>query len=140
MDAIITPGKLNGTLTAPPSKSHSHRLLIGAYLTGDPACVEVPALSEDIAATKECLEALFGANTAEDTGSVLTLDCRESGSTLRFLLPIVAALPAFRTGQRQPLAADPARRQADPVPARRQTSQTAALPAAAGNGTARRFL
>ena len=93
MDAIIKPGKLNGTLAAPPSKSHSHRLLIGAYLAGDPACVEVPALSEDIAATKECLEALFGANTAEDTGSVLTLDCRESGSTLRFLLPIVAALP-----------------------------------------------
>ena len=93
MDAIINPVKLNGTLTAPPSKSHSHRLLIGAYLAGDPSCAEVPALSEDIAATKECLEALFTAGTAEDAGGVLTLDCRESGSTLRFLLPIAAALP-----------------------------------------------
>ena len=96
MDAIITPGKLNGTLAAPPSKSHSHRLLIGAYLAGDPSCVLVPALSEDIAATKECLETLFSAGGAEGTNEILTLDCRESGSTLRFLLPIAAALPDDR--------------------------------------------
>ena len=93
MDAIIKPRKLNGTLTAPPSKSHSHRLLIGAYLAGEPSCVDVPALSEDIAATKECLETLFSAGDTDSAGDIPTLDCRESGSTLRFLLPIVAALP-----------------------------------------------
>ena len=91
MDAIIKPGKLNGTLAAPPSKSHSHRLLIGAYLAGEPSCAEVPAMSEDIAATKECLETLFAGGG--ETKDIPTLDCRESGSTLRFLLPIAAALP-----------------------------------------------
>ena len=91
MDAIIKPRKLNGTLTAPPSKSHSHRLLIGAYLAGEPSCAEVPAMSEDIAATKECLETLFAGG--DETKDIPTLDCRESGSTLRFLLPIAAALP-----------------------------------------------
>ncbi len=91
MDAIIKPGKLNGTLAAPPSKSHSHRLLIGAYLAGEPSCAEVPAMSEDIAATKECLETLFAGG--DETKDIPTLDCRESGSTLRFLLPIAAALP-----------------------------------------------
>lgn len=90
MDAIIKPGKLNGTLAAPPSKSHSHRLLIGAYLAGEPSCAEVPAMSEDIAATKECLETLFAGG--DETKDIPTLDCRESGSTLRFLLPIAAAL------------------------------------------------
>ena len=91
MDAIIKPGKLSGTLAAPPSKSHSHRLLIGAYLAGEPSCAEVPAMSEDIAATKECLETLFAGG--DETKDIPTLDCRESGSTLRFLLPIAAALP-----------------------------------------------
>lgn len=93
MDAIIKPGKLSGALAAPPSKSHSHRLLIGAYLAGDSSCVEVPAMSEDIAATKECLETLFAAGDAKETKDIPTLDCRESGSTLRFMLPIATALP-----------------------------------------------
>lgn len=127
MDAIITPGKLSGTFTAPPSKSHSHRLLIAARLSGDPLCADVPILSEDIAATADCLDVLCAAfpeaffaprdaQTAQDAqtlqtarlapparsvptsatqapaGRNITLDCRESGSTLRFLLPIAAAL------------------------------------------------
>lgn len=85
-DAILMPGLLQGSVTPPVSKSHLHRLLIAAFLSGRkvselPACADACA---DIDATLRCLKAL------EDRNPVL--DCGESGSTLRFFAPLAAAL------------------------------------------------
>ncbi len=83
----LTPGPLKGTITPPPSKSQAHRLLIAAYLAGGENRVANLAQSEDIRATGACMEALRDA----DSGLV-RLDCGESGSTLRFLIPVALAL------------------------------------------------
>ncbi|GHU87863.1 3-phosphoshikimate 1-carboxyvinyltransferase [Clostridia bacterium] len=75
----------SGEITPPPSKSLSHRALICAWLSGadisDPSCVKNLGDSSDIQATKRCLSALSNGKT---------LDCGESGSTLRFLMPLAA--------------------------------------------------
>lgn len=83
MIVAISPGKLRGTVAAMPSKSDLHRLLIAAYLS-DSDRNALPVASEDIAATRDCLLELHAKNHV--------LNCRESGSTLRFLLPVAAAL------------------------------------------------
>ena len=99
MEIEITPGRLSGRGAAVPSKSMAHRLLICAALARSPLTIQ--GGSGDIQATIRCLGAL-------DTG--LPLDCGESGTTLRFLLPVAAALGAraeFRLGKRlshRPLA------------------------------------
>lgn len=82
MDIIITPGKLCGTLEAPPSKSHAHRLMTATWLAGKKNS-ESLCTSEDTRATFRCLNELHG-------GGIL--DCGESGTTLRFLLPVASAL------------------------------------------------
>ncbi|MBO7741735.1 MAG: 3-phosphoshikimate 1-carboxyvinyltransferase [Victivallales bacterium] len=91
----LTNASWQGKTAAPPSKSMAHRLLIAAFLAGaDTSCVRFNAVpSEDITATLQCLNAL-----REDTPR---LDCGESGSTLRFLVPVAAALgkPASFTGR-----------------------------------------
>lgn len=81
----ITPSRISGTVAAIPSKSMAHRLLICAALADSPTEVECQGTSKDIEATKACLTAL-------KTGD--PLPCGESGSTLRFLLPVAAALGA----------------------------------------------
>ena len=89
MEIKITPRKLEGTIEAMPSKSHAHRLLIarklselqGGALEGG---IEIPPFSDDIEATMACISQL-DKNTPY-------LECRESGSTLRFMLPVVMAL------------------------------------------------
>ena len=89
MEIKITPRKLEGTIEAMPSKSHAHRLLIarklselqGSALEGG---IEIPPFSDDIEATMACIKQL-DKNTPY-------LECRESGSTLRFMLPVVMAL------------------------------------------------
>ena len=82
MDIRITPGKLRGSLEAPPSKSHAHRLMTATALAGG-KIPESFCTSEDTRATFRCL------NELHDGG---VLDCGESGTTLRFLLPVAAAL------------------------------------------------
>ena len=82
MDIKITPGKLRGRLEAPPSKSHAHRLMTAVALAGGKN-PESLCTSEDTRATFRCL------NELHDGG---ILDCGESGTTLRFLLPVAAAL------------------------------------------------
>jgi len=91
----ILPGPRQGTVVAPPSKSHAHRLLIANFLAGiNRSSVNLNLQpqpshdtdSDDIVATKRCLAAL-----AEPTLAP-TLDCGESGSTLRFLAPVAAAI------------------------------------------------
>lgn len=102
MDIKITPARLSGIAAAIPSKSDAHRLLILAALADQPTTLQLPLASEDIQATCSCLEAL-GAGIRRDGDRVLVtpirqvpsnplLDCGESGSTLRFLLPVAAAI------------------------------------------------
>lgn len=84
---LIPNGPRRGTVRPPASKSHLHRLLIADFLGGGTAWRHAePGESEDIAATRRCLAALA---TADDKP---TLDCGESGSTLRFMRPVAAAL------------------------------------------------
>ncbi|HWS43483.1 MAG TPA: 3-phosphoshikimate 1-carboxyvinyltransferase [Pseudoflavonifractor sp.] len=87
MDIIITPTRLSGAITPPPSKSQAHRLLIAACLAGGEERVSNVAESQDIAATKACMVALKGPGRG-----LPLLPCGESGSTLRFLIPVALAL------------------------------------------------
>lgn len=100
MKVQIKPGRAVGTVAAPPSKSMAHRLLICAGLSNGVSRIRGVALNEDIAATVDCLNAL-GAHCTVDGDTVTvqgvdprtaaptkTLCCRESGSTLRFFLPL----------------------------------------------------
>lgn len=102
MDITIQPGKLSGTITVIPSKSQAHRLLICAAFGDKLTQLHCPDTNRDIGATVDCLNAL-GANIRRtDSGfdvqpiaaipEKAALNCCESGSTLRFMLPIVGAL------------------------------------------------
>lgn len=100
MKVVIEKGKPNGNLMAPPSKSFAHRYLIGAALS----CGSVTNLSysEDEKASISCLDSLGFtkeniANGVKYTGfekkiETPILNCNESGSTLRFFIPIAMAL------------------------------------------------
>ena len=106
MNVTITPGLLSGAITPPPSKSQAHRVLIAAALAEGVSMLKNVALSQDIQATLRCLEALGASFRWEDDALVVTglagkpasggelplLDCGESGSTLRFLIPIALVL------------------------------------------------
>ena len=83
----ITPALLRGTVMPPPSKSQSHRILIAATLGTEKSRIGNLGRSEDIDATRRCMAALKmpGEGLPE-------LDCGESGSTLRFLIPVALAL------------------------------------------------
>lgn len=107
MTVRITPSPARGTVAAPPSKSVLHRALISAFLAGG-GRIKNAALSEDVLATLDCIAALGGkyeingdeiviseANYANAENAVLP--CRESGSTLRFFIPIVLALGRHAT-------------------------------------------
>ena len=86
MDVLITPGPLKGTVTPPPSKSIAHRAILAAALAGG-GTISNLAASQDIEATRRCIAAL----KAEGPDLPL-LDCGESGSTLRFLIPLALVL------------------------------------------------
>lgn len=98
MRAIFKPSKLCGNIYVPPSKSMAHRYLLGAALTGENSVLSGVDYSEDIMATVDCLDALGVGITADGdkvtvSGKIAAADgaclnCRESGSTLRFLIPI----------------------------------------------------
>lgn len=102
MDITIEPGRLCGIVSAPPSKSQAHRYLICAALSSNPTTLICPDTSRDIEATVGCLNALGAQITRTADGYSIepiqnvpqhaVLECCESGSTLRFLLPIVGAL------------------------------------------------
>ena len=103
MIAAFTPCSLKGSIDAPPSKSMAHRYLIGAALSGKTCRISGFDYSEDILASMDCLKAL-GARIAV-RGDCVTIDpdrfmtaenpvlsCRESGSTLRFFIPLALCL------------------------------------------------
>ena len=102
MNVLITPGRLSGSVRAPASKSAAHRALICAALADRPTRVRISALNRDIEATLACLAALGAQLENDGDGIQVTpiadapvdalLDCGESGSTLRFLLPVACAL------------------------------------------------
>ena len=103
MDIRITPAALNGRLAAITSKSDAHRALICAALCDGVTDVVIHDVNRDINATADCLSAL-GAVITHPTEEIFRvegiksvpeaplLDCGESGSTLRFLLPVAAAI------------------------------------------------
>ena len=102
MTRTVAPGPRAGVIQIPASKSQAHRMLICAALSREPSRVILDGFSADIEATMQCLEAL-GAR-CEETANGLSvtpvgvcpaqarLDVGESGSTLRFLLPVLGAL------------------------------------------------
>lgn len=84
MTISLPCGSISGTVRAISSKSAAHRLMICAALADEPTRLHCETTSNDIAATAQCLAALAAGEA--------TLCCGESGSTLRFLLPVAAAL------------------------------------------------
>ncbi len=102
MKAIIKKSRAEGVIDAPPSKSMAHRLLICAALANGKSRIDNISLSEDIAATVGCLEKLgavceYAHGAVNITGAFpqklenVDFPCRESGSTLRFLIPVALA-------------------------------------------------
>ena len=102
MDITIQPTKLQGTVEVIPSKSQAHRLLICAAFADRPTTICCRTTNRDIEATVECLRALgakihresfgFHVEPVREIPKNALLPCRDSGSTLRFLLPVVGAL------------------------------------------------
>ena len=104
MNYSITPGVRSGSVIAPSSKSMAHRLLIAAALSGRPCLLSYNGLSKDILATINCLCSLGSmienkennhlqiSPISPSPNQLCHLPCNESGSTLRFLVPIVGAL------------------------------------------------
>lgn len=91
----IAPGKLSGDVFVPQSKSAAHRALIMAFLSGDIelAKIDESCVSDDIKATKRALISMGKALAAQQNDAEpIEIDCKESGSTLRFLIPLVAVL------------------------------------------------
>ena len=89
MDIRITPRKLNGAVTPPASKSMAHRAVLALALADGQGTLSNLSDSQDIQATKRCVEAL---KAPRPDGELPFLDCGESGSTLRFLIPIALAV------------------------------------------------
>lgn len=98
----ISPAALSGTISVPPSKSAAHRAIICASLAKGVSVISPVELSNDISATIECMKGLGtkitlagktltidGSGTFAENSAML--DCGESGSTLRFLIPVAAA-------------------------------------------------
>lgn len=102
MDIRISPSRLSGSIAAIPSKSDVHRLLICASLADKETRIICPSLSSDIEATAAALSALgagisysngaFEVDPIKKAAAAPEIDCRESGSTLRFLLPVAATI------------------------------------------------
>lgn len=116
MNIKISKGSLNGRVRIVSSKSDGHRALLAAALAEEETLLFIEGWSADMEATARCLTALGAEITKEPSGILITpiprgktgesiLDCGESGSTLRFLLPVAGALgrhALFEGGGRLP--------------------------------------
>lgn len=103
MDVKLNGNSISGEVRAIPSKSDVHRALICAALADRESRVNFSAVSEDISATIFCLNSLGAQISVDSLGASVKpiganlnrnaiLDCGESGSTLRFMIPVAAAL------------------------------------------------
>ena len=102
MNITVSPEKLHGTIAAIPSKSQAHRLLICAAFADATTTLTCPETNRDMEATADCLRALgakierteqgYSVTPIKEIPATAPLPCCESGSTLRFLLPVVGAL------------------------------------------------
>lgn len=109
MDITIFPGTLSGTITAIPSKSQAHRLLICAAFADRKTTLRCPETNRDIEATAQCLRSLgatichtregYTVSPVSSLPNTALLPCQDSGSTLRFLLPVAGALGIDATFQ-----------------------------------------
>lgn len=101
-NVVLEPKMLSGLVAVPPSKSAAHRAVICAALAQGVSVMEPVELSNDIRATIDCVKelgaavSLIGKRLTIDgkmmfTNTEATLDCGESGSTLRFMIPVVGA-------------------------------------------------
>ena len=113
MKVKIKSADLHGAVRVPASKSEAHRFLICAALADQRTDINIYGICSDIEATAECLEEIGAGVNRTETGYSITpiksavsgglLKCRDSGSTLRFLLPVAAALGCdvtfFREGK-----------------------------------------
>ncbi len=118
MKINIQKSTAHGTVAAPPSKSMAHRLLIAAGLAKGVSRIRGVSLNEDVSATIDCLRALgarceVSGDTVTVHGADLstampldTLQCRESGSTLRFFIPLalLSGTPVSFTGTKKLLS------------------------------------
>ena len=101
MNLRISPATARGSIRVPPSKSMAHRLLICAGMCEGESVIGGVSDCEDVKATLDCLRAMgVECNQAGDTVTLRGVDihsvrpreilrCRESGSTLRFLIPLL---------------------------------------------------
>lgn len=98
----ILPSKLKGEINIIASKSYAHRLLICAALSDSPTRIKITSLNDDIRATIKALSA-FGTKVEIDKSTITVtpanpakthafINCMESGSTLRFMLPVAAMI------------------------------------------------
>ncbi len=102
MNITIKPQLLRGDIDVIPSKSQAHRMLICAAFADGPTAIRCPQTNRDMDATVDCLNALGARIKRTESGyhvtpaatipKTATLNCCESGSTLRFMLPVVGAL------------------------------------------------
>ena len=102
MDILIHPHSLQGNINIIPSKSQAHRILICAAFSDRPTQIFCPETSRDMDATADCLRALGADVIRTESGYTVlpvktipktaVLNCCESGSTLRFMLPVAGAL------------------------------------------------
>lgn len=100
MNVLIKPSVAQGSINAPPSKSCAHRLLICAALAKGRSIIENIGVNDDITATINCLKqigarieldgnkAVVDGIDTENPQEKIDLFCNESGSTLRFLIPL----------------------------------------------------
>ncbi len=102
MNIKITPSQLSGDIEGIASKSVAHRALICASLADGPSKIKINTTSQDIEATVSCLRGMgafieqsgnvYSVEPVTEKNALAKIDCGESGSTLRFLLPVICAL------------------------------------------------
>jgi 3-phosphoshikimate 1-carboxyvinyltransferase len=102
MEVTVEPtDHLEGVVSAPPSKAYTHRTLIAASLSNGTSKISNPLVSDDTQATLEAVKALGAETELHETYCTIhgqetlrtpdhPIDCRESGSTLRFMIPVAA--------------------------------------------------